>query len=878
MKTDKGDVFLEHVKKQAKNVKFAVVGKGSKWWIFEGTDLKSAAPKTDEDAMFKGSCRMRQKNFNFLVVGGSAETKVLKEKIFHSQLQDTPKAFSFKTINAKEYAECEALLNTLEILVEEVGRASADKRYAVVALFNEANDLAADGTLDAARAKVAELQQRLKPTPVPPPGPPQPASAASQTAQPPVTPAKSKPLPPAPPTRSATQPDADIAPARQKLQELLHTVETALQVVDPEFAARMEAVKKAGQEFSDSTAGEMHAAKINAGYELMRKQFMDVAKLDLAKKNAAKAQPQQPPPQTPRPAPPQPQAAPAVLTQTDVMADLQACMSLPAESQMPFMATLRAVATALSQCPSGDAARIQQLGAQARKLKDDAEAFAAKQQAAATEIRNTLLQVPSALKQPFQDRMEFIAKEMRACFSEANADKQLEMLGFVRKSAADFVEFGQGYLEIQKILPPRKDAFDQRIKELADPVQRKALLAEVKQLTAGGAEKARAAAARVKRATPEELEQLSGAERIAMLTDLRRGGGIYDEECKAALIKAFESMPLENDFRRKDDAMRRQILDNLKASDVLQQARREWDTLPKEKRFEVLQEALKIQCQGMGIPDNELPPIKRFSDPAAQVTEHKKLTCTGYQADGALYINDQSSNFDDFDGILDTVIHENTHNYQHRLVAKLESDPPQLKPGDPDYNQAVLFQMNFGPGYLEGDGADREAYELQPTERHAWLAGGEAHKIFVEDAQAEGQILMTKMTEWYKTCQNPLGSRVMAMRQAVESAVASGSTTTIAKAVRTNQAAFDQLIEEVRKSAATPPSEANPRDPYRARSRPLIDKIKEWVGNHPDQAEQIAAIINGLEDDVEHRAVRLLNKQITMADERFQSIVRNTGS
>src|SRR5262249_53831462 len=227
-----------------------------------------------------------------------------------------------------------------------------------------------------------------------------------------------------------------------------------------------------------------------------------------------------------------------------------------------------------------------------------------------------------------------------------------------------------------------------------------------KELNADAPEKARAAVTTVTAKAPEELGQMPAAQRIELITDLFRGGGVQDKECKTALAKLYKEMPLEPEFKAKDDTRRRMILNTVHASPTIRKARSEWDTLPPAKRIATLKEALKLQCQGLGLKEDEIPPIVKFSEPEANVSEHKTLTCAGAfsTADGKLYLNDKGPAFDDFDRLLDTVMHENTHNYQNCLVARLESDPPTLKPGDPEYNQALLFQLNMGAGYLDGEG------------------------------------------------------------------------------------------------------------------------------------------------------------------------------
>ena len=127
---------------------------------------------------------------------------------------------------------------------------------------------------------------------------------------------------------------------------------------------------------------------------------------------------------------------------------------------------------------------------------------------------------------------------------------------------------------------------------------------------------------------------------------------------------------------------------------------------------------------------------------AARVVADREMTGEKLFALIAELANDSGANFnEDFDDSLDTIIHENTHNYQHKLVARLEAG--EIRPTDPEYNQAVLFQLNFA-GYLESTDEGHEAYAKQPVEMHAWLAGGEAHRLFLDDAKLRAATIVEK--------------------------------------------------------------------------------------------------------------------------------------
>lgn len=160
MKTKKSDEFVKHAQKRPRT-KFAIVGKGSSWTIYEGTDLAKAAPGKGEEVI-KASCQKTPTALNVLVVGGTTEITVLKTKVFAPQLKENAKALTFKAINNEENGELEKLQMELDgPLVETVGKLPNPPRDTLVALLNQAKALAADGDLGGAKGKVQELKRGM---------------------------------------------------------------------------------------------------------------------------------------------------------------------------------------------------------------------------------------------------------------------------------------------------------------------------------------------------------------------------------------------------------------------------------------------------------------------------------------------------------------------------------------------------------------------------------------------------------------------------------------------------------------------------------------------------------------------------------------------
>src|SRR5262249_6694126 len=125
----------------------------------------------------------------------------------------------------------------------------------------------------------------------------------------------------------------------------------------------------------------------------------------------------------------------------------------------------------------------------------------------------------------------------------------------------------------------------------------------------------------------------------------------------------------------------------------------------KDEKLNLMREAIAAQCAALGIdppPEvvevDESPKIVRNDDGSTS-----ELIEDGYfnPDDGKIYINTnaKSSFHKSMERALDTALHENSHNYQAKLVKQLEDGT--LKPGDPEYQQALMFQANDGPrGYV----------------------------------------------------------------------------------------------------------------------------------------------------------------------------------
>ena len=229
------------------------------------------------------------------------------------------------------------------------------------------------------------------------------------------------------------------------------------------------------------------------------------------------------------------------------------------------------------------------------------------------------------------------------------------------------------------------------------------------------AAKAKDTADKINKMPPEDLQKLSPAEQVQMVKDLL-GNGTPSPEARAAQRKVYQAMQLDPDFMQRDATRGQQIADDLKGDKDLETARDNWGSTSETSKVTALKKVVEAQSKRLGIPAPEI------------VIEHNPpkddLVTNGYfdPSDGKLHLNmDPASSIHDFEKAVDLAVHENAHNYQNHLVQDLKAG--KIKPGDPDYTQATMFELNDMPnGYVDG-AEDYDTYKKQPMEDHSWHTG-----------------------------------------------------------------------------------------------------------------------------------------------------------
>ena len=494
-----------------------------------------------------------------------------------------------------------------------------------------------------------------------------------------------------------------------------------------------------------------------------------------------------------------------------------------------------------------------------------------------------LLELPDSMSIVFSTEQADLFSRLSSNLTENNAAEKKKQLVALRADAAALKKKAVDLhystersstviAELSALVPWRqrdlRSEFSQSLASF-DPDTANAFLTKIQKelndLKAESPKRSQAAVTFVNETKPAALKELPFDRKVELLTDLRLGDASSLEERTRAMALLYENMELEESFKKTDDELRQNVLQQLKNDELVRNASRNWNGMNAEAKVKALKQALAIQCQQIGI--DPPPPVKLYSDPTVKVDEDKKLTCAGYYSpqERSIYLNDDSATFKgDFDDALDTIIHENTHNYQRKLVDDLVAG--RLLPGDPNYQQAVLFQLNtLKPGYVNNG----PGYKEQPLERHAWLAGGEARRLFSEDAITEARVLIEEMQKW----QNEHSSereRITNWCDFVTKAIDSGRTNEITRATRTYGMAFKDLVQDNAKPQTS--DDVKPTG-LKAEADEFVKEMQAWVKKHPSYAAKVDRLVEDLEDIRPNQARRLAQK-LELTKSIFQGYVK----
>lgn len=794
MKTKKADDFVKRALSLPK-LRFAVVGSGTSWTLYEGADLpKAEADVGPGEQLIKVNCQRKSATqLQMAVIGAAAELKIVKDKVFQHQVGANPKGFLFKTVSAQEDGALGALEAEMDsALAETIGSLPAALRDELLPLYNEAKRFVEVGDSGQASAALARIKARLA-------------------------------------TRNDTP---QQAAARQKLVGRLR-------------GEMVEELARLTRDRREQLQGPFNDV-------LRLAQSGDVAQAIEAVARLERALAGGPAPSDAGKAAPKPLPKPPVRPQPQVQPDARTpAKPLPVPPQKPAVA-----AQPEAPDPQDDLARR---AAQADQLEADSLKL---------DLMRDLRAIgglKGGLQGNFNQELQAIAARIQNADTLPPAQALVLLrtlqaeLDAVNDLAREMVRLGDTMSALRNMLPKRGEELWQRTLAAfnsKDAAQVAALQDEFdvlqQDIAAEGPPKAADAVDAILQSSEDDLLAMSPQDCAELMEHMLQGDPAAKDQHRAALAKLSKVLDLDPKFERRDrDRRNRVVAAMADPSSGLADARSRWDTLPNPRvgedgkldpasldKLKALQKALEIQCKGLGI--DPPPQIKLFSDPATKVTDQSKLGSGGFlnPADGHIYLNDLAASFrDDFDMALDIVIHENTHKYQEKLKKDVQTG--KLKPGDPEYDQALLFLLNSPPdGYLEnGDG-----YAEQPVERHAWRAGMEARQAFATDERDKAQLLLDRMAAWLPA--NPTATGVVtSIMDAIRSSLEVGTGKQIRETTQKCQASFDKVV-----ALAAPKKPTDRTQENWDKAQKLAAEMQDWVESHAGAKGQLESRIQELTD------------------------------
>jgi hypothetical protein len=213
-----------------------------------------------------------------------------------------------------------------------------------------------------------------------------------------------------------------------------------------------------------------------------------------------------------------------------------------------------------------------------------------------------------------------------------------------------------------------------------------------------------------------DIRKLSSADKVALLKELK-GAGKPTGDLRKAQIKVFRNMQLDPNFKKKEAERADKVADDVKDDADVKEGAKDWAHTSKDQKVKALKRVMEAQCKQLGIPT---PPLETYDKaPKGGTVEDGNYN----PVDGKMHFNINAGANKTFADAMDTIVHETSHAYQHDLVKRLKDG--KIKPGDTDYAQAQMFEMNDDDDDYIQPGEDIAAYVAQPEENHARIVAAD---------------------------------------------------------------------------------------------------------------------------------------------------------
>ena len=308
-------------------------------------------------------------------------------------------------------------------------------------------------------------------------------------------------------------------------------------------------------------------------------------------------------------------------------------------------------------------------------------------------------------------------------------------------------KFGQALKDMKALQPKVADLrkrvaeHDKKAVPLADAAEK-----EVQKLAGGKTVKGLSDADKTK--LIEELKKLGHVKQREILEKLHAPSTELSDEQRQIQIVLYKAMELDPKFKEADKKVRDKYQAELQKDTALQSAVKDWNAKKDGKpvvdvktKLQMLKKILAVQCKAYGIP---VPELVLITD---QNLIKAGVAGAFDSATGRMMLNPDI--IDNRMEVINTIIHENTHNFQNELVKRFVAG--KIPKTDPMYEQAKTFatvkhkDAYIGlipkPGSTTGEliPEDFDAYKRQPSEMQAWEAGADEAKKLIDASTKSGK-------------------------------------------------------------------------------------------------------------------------------------------
>jgi len=214
-----------------------------------------------------------------------------------------------------------------------------------------------------------------------------------------------------------------------------------------------------------------------------------------------------------------------------------------------------------------------------------------------------------------------------------------------------------------------------------------------------------------------ELKKLPLSKQTDLLAALHGPSTELDGEGRLMQMAMYKAMTLDQAFKQEDQKKRDAYREVLADDTDIQDAVDDWNSVgvsgqPKvsrESKQKVFEKVLQVQSEAYDIP---VPGIRWYDGANGDFGGFN--TTSGIISLNTLYL-------DNAEEMINTILHENTHNYQDQLAKRYFAG--DIQKTDPIYEQAKAFALTHHmDAYVDNDESPA-VYKIQPEEMHAWDAG-----------------------------------------------------------------------------------------------------------------------------------------------------------